>query len=105
MQPQELLRRIKSKQPPTILDVRSSFEFRNGHISGAVHAPTWKILLRLANVPSDKSAELVVTCEHGPVLNLQKVCLGPSATGTLPFWMDIWPAGGKPGVRWKNNEQ
>jgi rhodanese-related sulfurtransferase len=76
MQPQELLRRIKSKQPPTILDVRSSFEFRNGHISGAVHAPTWKILLRLANVPSDKSAELVVTCEHGPRAQLAKGLLG-----------------------------
>jgi len=76
MQPQELQKRLKSKQSPTVLDVRSSFEFNNGHISGAVHAPTWKILLRLARLPSDKSAELVVTCEHGPRAQLAKGLLG-----------------------------
>jgi rhodanese-related sulfurtransferase len=76
MQPQNLLKRIKSKQPPAILDVRSGFEFRNGHISGAIHAPTWKILLRLARIPFDKNAEMVVTCEHGPRTHLAKGLLG-----------------------------
>ena len=33
---------------------------------GAIHAPAMKILLRLAKLPTDKSGELVVTCEHGP---------------------------------------
>ena len=66
MQPQELLKRLKSKQPPAILDVRSGFEFRNGHIPGAIHSPALKILLRISRIPSDKNAELVVTCEHGP---------------------------------------
>jgi len=66
MQRQELLRRIQLKQPPVVLDVRSGFEFRSGHIPGAIHAPTLKILLRLAKLPTDKSGELVVTCEHGP---------------------------------------
>lgn len=66
MQPQELLKRIKSKKPPTVVDVRTIFEFRKGHIPGVIHAPTWKILLRLARIPSDKNAELVVTCELGP---------------------------------------
>jgi rhodanese-related sulfurtransferase len=63
---QELLKRIKSKQAPVILDVRSGFEFRRGHIPGALRAPSWKILTRLASIPSDKNAEMVVTCEHGP---------------------------------------
>ena len=76
MQPQELLKRIKSKQPPTILDVRSGVEFRSGHIPGAIHAPALKILLRLARIPSDKNAELVVTCEHGPRAQLAKGLLG-----------------------------
>jgi rhodanese-related sulfurtransferase len=40
MQPQELLKRLKSKQPPAILDVRSGFEFRAGHKPGAIHAPS-----------------------------------------------------------------
>jgi len=72
MQPQELLKRIKSKQPPAILDVRIGFEFRNGHIPGAMHAPTWKILLHLARIPLDKNAELVVTCELGPRAQIAK---------------------------------
>jgi hydroxyacylglutathione hydrolase len=66
MKPKELLSRIQSKNPPAIIDVRTGFEFRTGHIPGAIHAPTWKILLRLARIPSDKDAEMVVTCEHGP---------------------------------------
>ncbi len=76
MQSKELAKRIKSKQPPTIVDVRSGFEFSNGHIAGAIHAPAWKILLRLAKIPADRNAELVVTCEHGPRAQLAKGLLG-----------------------------
>ena len=76
MTPQELQKRIKSKQPPAIIDVRHGFEFRNGHIPGAIHAPTWKILFRLAGIPADKNAELVVTCELGPRAQIAKVLLG-----------------------------
>jgi hydroxyacylglutathione hydrolase len=66
MQPQDLQKRITAKLAPAVIDVRTVFEFRKGHIPGAIHAPTWKILLRLTRIPSDKNAELVVTCEHGP---------------------------------------
>lgn len=76
MQPKELLQRMKSKQPPTILDVRSGMEFQRGHIPGAIHASTLKILLRMARLPSDKSSELIVTCEHGPRAQLAKGVLG-----------------------------
>jgi hydroxyacylglutathione hydrolase len=76
MQPLELTKRLKSKKPPIILDVRTVFEFRKGHIPGAIHAQTWKILLRLAQIPKDKDAELVVTCEHGPRAQIVKGLLG-----------------------------
>jgi hydroxyacylglutathione hydrolase len=66
MQPQELVERIESKKSPTVVDVRTSFEFRKGHIPGVIHAPTWKILLRLDHIPYDRNTELVVTCELGP---------------------------------------
>ena len=72
MQPQELIKRLKSKKPPTVVDVRTIFEFRKGHIPGVIHAPTWKILLRLAGIPSDKDTELVVTCELGPRAQIAK---------------------------------
>ncbi|MDR3580131.1 MAG: rhodanese-like domain-containing protein [Oryzomonas sp.] len=66
MQPQELVKRMKAKKSPTVVDVRTIFEFRKGHIPGVIHAPTWRILLRLDHIPSDRNAELVVTCELGP---------------------------------------
>jgi len=72
MQPLELAKRMRSKNPPTVVDVRTVFEFRKGHILGAIHAPSWKILLRLAQIPSDKGAELVVTCELGPRARIAK---------------------------------
>lgn len=66
MKASELVRRMKEKNPPCIVDVRTGFEYNSSHIPGALHAPTWKILLKLARLPKDKSSELVVTCEMGP---------------------------------------
>jgi len=76
MQSRELARRLKAANPPTVVDVRTGFEYRKGHIPGAIHAPTWKILLRLARIPADRNAELVVTCEHGPRAQICRGLLG-----------------------------
>ncbi|HKJ05413.1 MAG TPA: rhodanese-like domain-containing protein [Geopsychrobacteraceae bacterium] len=66
MRAQELALKIKSGSTPTIIDVRSGFEYRSGHIPGAIHAPLIKILFRLVRLPKTKEQLLVVTCEHGP---------------------------------------
>jgi len=76
MQPTELADKIAHGQPPAVVDVRTSYEFRAGHIPGAIHAPIWKILLKLASLPYDKNAELVVLCELGPRAVMGKVLLG-----------------------------
>lgn len=102
MHPQELARRIKSKQPPAVIDVRTGFEFRSGHISGAIHAPTWKILLRLAPLPADKETELVVTCEHGPRAGIAKGLLGAFGyrhVALLEGHMAAWRKAGFPQER------
>src|SRR5665647_422709 len=99
MQSTELAKRIKSTNPPTVVDVRSGFEFRTGHIPGAIHAPTWKILLRLARIPSDRNAELVVTCEHGPRAQLAQGLLGKlgySNVLLLAGHMSGWRQAGHP---------
>ncbi len=72
----ELSQRMKSIKMPTVVDVRSGFEFNNGHIPGAIHTPTWKILLKMATLPVDKNAELVITCEHGPRAQMAQGLLG-----------------------------
>ncbi len=76
MQHQELAKRIAAGQAPAIVDVRTGFEFRAGHIKNAIHAPLWKILLGLAALPPDRHAELVVLCELGPRAGMAKVVLG-----------------------------
>ena len=75
MLPKDLLYRMQSETPPTLVDVRTGFEFRKGHIPGAVHAPTWKILIRLDRIPADRNTELVVTCELGPRARIAKKLL------------------------------
>ena len=99
MQSRELLKRMKSKQPPTVLDVRSGFEFRSGHIPGALHSPALKILFRMAHIPSDKDAELVVTCEHGPRAQLAKGLLGVLGYRNITLLeghMSVWRLAGRP---------
>ena len=76
MQPEQLLKRMNSQRPPIVIDVRTGFEFKRGHIPGAIHAPTWKILLRLDKIPSDRNSELVLTCELGPRARIVKSFLG-----------------------------
>lgn len=76
-----------------MVDVRSGFEFRNGHIPGAIHAPTWKIQLRLAKLPSARGTELVFTCEHGPRDRMAKGLLKTSAIHASLFWTGTWRYG------------
>ena len=76
MQPRELAEKIATGKAPAIVDVRTGFEFRAGHIPGAINAPIWKIMLKLAPLPGDKQDELVVLCELGPRAVMGKALLG-----------------------------
>lgn len=66
MTPTELLSLIDGGHAPAILDVRSEWEFKRGHVPGAVHIPFWKVGTRLEEVPSKQGEALVVYCGHGP---------------------------------------
>ena len=97
MNPEQLLKCIKSKKAPTIIDVRHGFEFRKGHIPGAIHAPTWKIFLHLVALPADKNSEIVVTCELGPRAQIAKSLLGVFGfrnTSLLEGHMSRWRRSG-----------
>lgn len=97
MHAKELTARMKSKNPPTVVDVRSGGEFRSGHIPGAIHVPTWKIVLRIDELPKDRNAELVVTCEHGPRAQMAKSimsALGYRNVALLDGHMSGWRRSG-----------
>ena len=99
MQPRELAEKIAAGSPPVVVDVRTGFEFKAGHIPGAINAPIWKILLRLAPLPSDKPAEMVVLCELGPRAVLAKALLalfGYRNTMLLAGHMAVWRRSGLP---------
>ncbi len=99
MKARDLAKKIKSKQGPCVVDVRSGFEFNAGHIPGALHAPSWRILLRLAPLPKDRESLIVVTCEHGPRAQLGKSFLalaGYRNTVLLEGHMAGWRRDGFP---------
>ncbi len=99
MQASELEKRIKANSAPPVIDVRSGLEFRHGHIPAAIHAPALKILLKLAKLPGDKNAELVITCEHGPRAHLAQRLLavyGYHNTILLEGHMAAWKKAGLP---------
>jgi len=65
MEANELVKRIESKSAPSVIDARTKIEFELGHVPGAIHAPSLKILLNAAHLPKDKNHELVIYCTHG----------------------------------------
>jgi hydroxyacylglutathione hydrolase len=99
MQASELLQRIKSSNPPVVVDTRSEMEFRKGHIPGAINAPVRKILLNRASLPQDKNCEMVVTCMHGQRAMTAKFLLGLYGyrnTELLQGFLEDWKAAGFP---------
>jgi hydroxyacylglutathione hydrolase len=102
MHPKELAEKIAHGTPPAVIDVRTGFEFKAGHIPGALNAPVWKILLRLVSLPQDKNAELVVLCELGPRAVMGKALLGFLGFRTISLLdghMSAWRRLGLPMVK------
>jgi rhodanese-related sulfurtransferase len=99
MQASELFERIKANNAPVVVDTRSEFEFRRGHIPGAINAPLRKILLNRAPLPHDKKREMVITCEHGQRATMAKFLLriyGYRNTALLEGYLQDWKKAGLP---------
>jgi phage shock protein E len=61
-----LLQKINNNDAPLILDVRTEDEFSRGHLPGAVNISHAEIFSRLSELPSNKSATVVLHCQAGP---------------------------------------
>ena len=61
----QLAERIEAGTAPLILDVRNPDEYAEAHIPGAINIPRNELSRRLAELPSDKSREIVVHCYGG----------------------------------------
>jgi hydroxyacylglutathione hydrolase len=60
---------------PTIIDVRSSYEYQAGHIPGAIHIPFWSALYRVDEISTPKDELVIVYCAHGPRAGFGKFAL------------------------------
>lgn len=61
--PVELAEKLKGKEAPRVLDVRTLAEWRSGHIHGALHIPVGEVHDALDRLPKDR--QLAVICGHG----------------------------------------
>jgi hydroxyacylglutathione hydrolase len=99
MKANELLERIKSRSAPVIVDARMAFEYRRGHVPGAIHASSQMILRNKAVLPEEKGVEMVIYCGHGPrALICQKLLAarGYGNTALLEGHMKGWREAGLP---------
>jgi hydroxyacylglutathione hydrolase len=86
-------------QAPVLLDVRSGLEFKSGHVKGAVHAPLPKLLKSTEAAVTQKSAPLVVICEHGPRAQVAAMYLkfrGYKSVELLEGHMSQWRGSNRP---------
>jgi molybdopterin/thiamine biosynthesis adenylyltransferase/rhodanese-related sulfurtransferase len=62
---EELARRLASRAPITLVDVREKDEWRQGFIPGAVHVPRGFLEMQVEQKLPDKNAHIVVYCAGG----------------------------------------
>ena len=58
----QLLAMLASESPPQLLDVRSSAEWRAGHIAGAIHLPITSLRRKLPTLDLDPTRPVVTIC-------------------------------------------
>ena len=99
MQQNELLEKIGGEQSPIIIDVRSLYEYKAGHIPGAIHIPFWTALTTDKLEGLFKTEALVVYCEHGPRAVVAKLALSLSGFENISYLagnMTAWKKSGLP---------
>ena len=71
----ELNALIETGHAPVIVDVRSSREYKAGHVPGAIHMPFWLAFARTDEITAPKEELVVVYCAHGPRAGIGKAAL------------------------------
>jgi len=98
----EALARLQGADPPLFLDVRTSAEYREGHIPGAINIPHDEIAERIDEIRASGRREIVVFCERGGRARMASEVLKGQGLGELRHLvgdMSGWRELGYPLVR------
>ena len=57
--------KLKQNQGAVIVDVRSSQEYLEGHLAGAINIPYYEINRNVYNIIKNRNKEIVVYCQEG----------------------------------------
>lgn len=97
----ELMARLDSGDVPLILDVRTSGEYADGHIPGAVNIPHDALGARLDELGADRDVEIVVHCQSGRrAATAEQILMDAGYTGIQHLEGDMagWRSAGLPVV-------
>jgi phage shock protein E len=86
----QLAERIGADSAPLVLDVRSRDEYTQGHIPGAVNIPHDELFERLAELPIEKSEEVVVHCKSGRRAGMAEEVLSESGYSNVRNLSGHW---------------
>jgi rhodanese-related sulfurtransferase len=95
----DLDQQIKSGTAPVIVDVRSAYEYRKGHIPGAIHMPFWQSFFLANDLTAPGDRPVVVYCQHGPRAGIARFALrqaGHADVRYLDGHMSGWEHAGLP---------
>ena len=57
--------KLKQNQGAIIIDVRSSQEYNEGHLSGAINIPYYELKKNINSIIKDRNKEIVIYCQEG----------------------------------------
>src|SRR3989441_9306044 len=63
--PEQVQRRIKSREPLAVIDVRDPDEYRDGHIEGSTNISRGFLEFRVAGAVADPTTPVVLYCQTG----------------------------------------
>lgn len=96
----ELFSILNSEQNhPIIIDVRSSSEYKAGHIPKAQHISFWKSFTTDALDNRDKQEQVILYCEHGPRAGIAKLAYSMAGFKNIRYvqgHMTAWRSAGLP---------
>lgn len=72
---EDLLKEIEAGSAPLIIDVRSEWEYRRGHVPGAVHLPFHSTFTRHGDLAVARDQPVLLYCEHGPRAYIARMAL------------------------------